>query len=75
MRIKDVLPYAKIHGRTVYDEEREALFCNWTLSGLSIGVRGKTLKVRVIADSDFVPAPPGMPAPPSDWPCIADDED
>lgn len=71
MLIKEVLPLAQVHGRTVYDEEKEVLFCNWTLSGISVGIKGKILKVRVIADSDFVPSPPGMPVPPADWPCIA----
>ena len=70
MLIKELMPLMKIHGRTVYDEEREALFCNWSLSGLSIGVKGTYLKVKVLADSDQIPGMPGMPQPPADWPCL-----
>lgn len=70
MKVKELLELAVVHGRTVYDEEKEALFCNWSLSGLSIGVKGKYLKVRVLADSDQIPGMPGMPQPPADWPCI-----
>ena len=43
MKVKELLELAVVHGRTVYDEEKEALFCNWSLSGLSIGVKGKYL--------------------------------
>ncbi|MCR4634430.1 MAG: hypothetical protein K5648_09930 [Erysipelotrichaceae bacterium] len=70
MLVKEVLPLAAVHGRTVYDEEREGLWCNWTYSGLSVGVKGTYLKVLVDADSDQVPGMPGMPTPPPDWPCI-----
>ena len=70
MKIKELLPLLALHGRTVYDEEKEALFCNWSLSGLSIGVKGTYLKVKILADSDQIPGMPGMPTPPADWPCI-----
>ena len=70
MLIKELMPLMKIHGRTVYDEEKQALFCNWSLSGLSIGVKGTYLKVKVLADSDQIPGMPGMPQPPADWPCL-----
>ena len=70
MKIKELLPAVKIHGRTVYDEEREALFCNWTCSGLTLKMTGKILKVKVLAMSDQIPGMPNMPTPPPDWPCI-----
>lgn len=70
MKVKEALPLMKLHGRTVYDEEKEALFTNWTCSGFSIGVKGKELKVKILPLSDFVPGPPGAPEPPLDYPCI-----
>ncbi|MCR4856105.1 MAG: hypothetical protein K5908_08030 [Erysipelotrichaceae bacterium] len=70
MLVKEVLPLAAVHGRTVYDEEKEGLYCNWTYSGFSIGVKGTYLKVLVDADSDQIPGMPNMPTPPPDWPCI-----
>ncbi len=70
MKIRELLPLCTLHGRTVYDEEREALFCNWSLSGLSIGVKGTYLKAKVFADCDQIPGMPGMPQPPADWPCV-----
>ena len=70
MKIRELLKDVTIHGRTLYDEEREALFCNWTCSGLTLSFEGKSLKVKVLAESDFVPGMPGMPEPPRDWPCV-----
>ena len=70
MLIKELMPLVKIHGRTVYDEEKQALFCNWTCSGLTLKMTGRTLKVKVLAMSDQIPGMPNMPTPPPDWPCI-----
>lgn len=70
MKIKELMSLVKIHGRTVYDEEKEALFCNWSCSGLSLKMTGKTLKVKVIAMYDQLPGMGDMPAPLPDWPCI-----
>lgn len=70
MKIKELLPLVKVHGRTVYDEEKEALFCNWSLSGITVGVKGKSLRIKVIAFSDQIPGMPNMPQPPADWPCV-----
>ena len=70
MKIKELLPLVKVHGRTIYDEEKEALFCNWTMSGITLKVTGKSLSVRVLALSDQIPGMPGMPTPPRDYPCI-----
>ena len=70
MKIKELTGKIKIHGRTIYDEEKEALFCNWTCSGFTIRFTGKQLKVKVLALSDQIPGMPNMPTPPPDWPCI-----
>ena len=70
MLIKELMPLVKIHGRTIYDEEKQALFCNWTCSGLTLKMTGKNLKVKVLAMSDQIPGMPNMPTPPPDWPCI-----
>ena len=70
MKIKELLPLVKIHGRTVYDEEKQALYANWTCSGFTVGVTGKYLKIKVIADSDQIAGFPGGPTPPPDWPCV-----
>jgi len=70
MKIKELLPLVKVHGRTIYDEEKEALFCNWTCSGLTIRFKGKKLRVKALALSDQIPGMPNMPTPPADWPCI-----
>ncbi len=70
MKIKDLMPMLNIHGRTIYDEERNALFCNWTYSGFTIGVDGTFLRLKVTALSDQFEGLFGAPTPPPDWPCI-----
>ena len=70
MKIRELLPLVKLHGRTVFDEEKEALFCNWSCSGFTVGVKGTYLKVRVTALSDKIPGFPGAPEPKPDWPCF-----
>ncbi len=71
MKIKELLPLIRINGRTVYDEEKDALFFNWTCAGFSFGLKGKQIKAKVTAYPNLVPAMPNMPQPPEDWPCIA----
>ena len=71
MKIKELLPLLKLHGRTIYDEEKQALFCNWSTSGFTVGIDGSYLKVRVTALPDQIAGMPGMPQPPEDWPNIA----
>ena len=70
MKIKELMELSRIHGRTVYDEDMEALFCNWSCSGLTVRFEGKKLAIRIKAMSDQIPGMPGMPTPPPDWPCI-----
>lgn len=71
MKIKELMPMLKLNGRTVYDEEKEALFINWSCAGFSFGLKGKEIKVKVKVFSNTVPGMPNMPTPPADWPCIA----
>jgi len=70
MKIKELMELSRIHGRTIYDEDMEALFCNWSCSGLTVRFEGKKLAIRIKAMSDQIPGMPGMPTPPPDWPCI-----
>ncbi len=77
MKIREVMPLLDIHGRTLYDEVKEAFCFNWSCSGFSIGVKGTYLKARVTAQCDQIPGMPSMPTPPPDWPVIGtvvDDE-
>ena len=71
MKIKELLPSLKLNGRTIYDEQKEALFFNWTCAGFSFGLKGKEIKVKTLVYFNLVPAMPNMPQPPEDWPCIA----
>lgn len=70
MKIRELMPLLRLHGRTVYDEEKEALFCNWSCAGFTVGVEGTFLKLKVTALSDQTFGMPNMPTPPPDWPCI-----
>ena len=70
MKIKELMPLMQMHGRTIYDDKKEALFCNWTCSGFTIGVDGSYLKVKVEAIYDLMPPMPNFPPSPPDWPCI-----
>lgn len=71
MKIKELLPQLKINGRTIYDDEKQALFMNWSCSGFSFGLKGKEIKIKAIAYSNLIPAMPNTPQAPEDWPCIA----
>lgn len=64
------MPLLGLHGRTVYDENRQALFFNWTCSGFTVSFKGRTLRARLTALGDRLPAMPGFPEPPTDWPCF-----
>ena len=70
MKIQELMPMLQIHGRTIYDDKKEALFCNWTCSGFTVGVEGSYLKVKVVAMYDLMPEMPNFPPAPPDWPCI-----
>ena len=68
MRTKEIIGKLRLHGRTIYDEERQALFFNWTCSGFTVVFSGSVLKARFIALGDKGPAFPGFPEPQPDYP-------
>lgn len=70
MKIQELMPMLQMHGRTIYDDKKEALFCNWTCSGFTVGVDGSYLKIKVAAIYDLMPPMPNFPPSPPDWPCI-----
>lgn len=70
MKIRELLPKLSLHGRTVYDEKREALFFNWSCSGFTVVFTGKILKAYFTPMGDEIPAPPGMPANPVYYPYV-----
>ena len=57
MKIKELMPLVKLHGRTLYDEEKQALYANWTCSGFTVKLTGKQLRIKVQAASDQIPFP------------------
>ena len=67
---KELLPLLALHGRTVFDENRQALFFNWTCSGFTVTFTGTRLTARMTALGDKIPPMPGFPEPPVDWPCF-----
>lgn len=70
MLTKDVLAKLRLHGRTLYDGERQALFFNWTCSGFTAVFTGSLLRARFTALGDKGPAFPGLPEPQPDYPCF-----
>lgn len=48
--IKEFLPNIKLHGRTIYDEESEALFFNWTSAGIEFTFCGTSLQAEFVAE-------------------------
>ena len=68
MKANELLPLLRLHGRTVFDEDKNALFFNWTCGGFTVRFRGRTLRARLSALSDQIPPMPGMPQPPPDFP-------
>jgi hypothetical protein len=68
MNAKELMPLLCLHGRTVFDEARQALFFNWTCAGFTVCFRGTYLRARLIALADAAPIFPGMPPLPPIWP-------
>ncbi len=68
MNARELLPLLRLHGRTLYDEGREALFFNWTCAGFTARFRGRTLRARLVALGDAAPVFPGMPPLPPVFP-------
>ncbi len=68
MLAKEILDKLQLHGRTLFDEERQALFFNWTCAGFTVVFNGSVLKARFVALGDKTPGFPGMPEPQPDYP-------
>lgn len=68
--MKTIMQHLKLHGRTLWDEERQALFCNWTCSGISVKFSGSVLKAKLVVMEDAIPSPPGFPPTPDYYPCV-----
>lgn len=48
--IKNQMPNLKLHGRTIFDEEKQALFFNWTCAGIEFNFCGTKLDAEFLAD-------------------------
>ena len=68
--MKELLNKVTIHGRTVWDEEKQALYCNWTCSGITLRFTGTYLKAKLTVMADQIPSMPGFPPNPDYYPCI-----
>ncbi len=68
MLAKDILDKLQLHGRTLFDGEKQALFFNWTCAGFTAVFEGSVLKARFIGLGDKTPGFPGMPEPQPDYP-------
>lgn len=71
---KELLPYVKQYGRTLYRGPEQALFFNWTNSGVALWFRGKTVMAEFIAmpgaEMDVNPIN-GETTPRPTWPWLA----
>lgn len=69
-----LLPFVKRHGRTLFRAPEQALFFNWTASGLSVWFRGKTLMAEFVAmpgaEMDINPMN-GETTPRPTWPWVS----
>ena len=70
MLAKEILDKLQLHGRTLFDDDRQALFFNWTCAGFTAVFSGSVLKARFVALGDKTGAFPGMPEPKPDYPCF-----
>lgn len=68
--MKELMKKLQLHGRTVWDEEKQALFCNWTCTGFTVRFTGTYLKAKLIVMADQIPAMPGFPPNPDYYPHI-----
>ena len=68
--MKELLNKLTIHGRTVWDEEKQALFCNWTCTGFTVRFTGTSLKAKLTVMADQIPSMPGFPPNPDYYPCV-----
>ena len=58
---KTLLPLLRLHGRTRFEESRNALFFNWTCSGFTVRFQGTRLSAGFLALPDRMPFPPDSP--------------
>ena len=68
--MKELMNKLQIHGRTVWDEEKQALFCNWTCTGFTVRFTGTYLKAKLTVMADQIPAMPGFPPNPDYYPHV-----
>ena len=68
--MKELMNKLQLHGRTVWDEEKQALFCNWTCTGFTVRFTGTSLKAKLTVMADQIPAMPGFPPNPDYYPHI-----
>lgn len=68
--MKELLNKLKLHGRTVWDDQAQALFCNWTCAGFTVTFAGSKLRAELTVLEDKIPSPPGFPPTPDYYPCI-----
>lgn len=71
--LSKILPLVQTHGRTVADEEKQALFFNWTCAGFSVRFTGTTLKATfcAIGEAPLGPAPGTKGDGPRELPFVA----
>ena len=53
-KVSELINQIVIHGRTFFDSDIDALFCNWTCSGITISFTGKYLGIKVLAEGDRI---------------------
>jgi len=75
MKITKLLPLLTLHGRTVTDREKEALFINWSCTGFTVRFTGSHLRAKLTSLGDEIPSPPGFPPTPTYYPWLAVTED
>lgn len=66
--VNEIVSLTVFHGRTFVGEN--ALWCNWTTSGLTVRFEGSWLKAVIRAIPEKLPSPPGFPPMPTDYPWI-----
>lgn len=68
--MKELMKKLQLHGRTVWDEEKQALFCNWTCTGFTVRFTGTCLKAKLTVMADQIPSMPGFPPNPDYYPHV-----
>ncbi len=68
--MKELLSKLTLHGRTVWEEETQALWCNWTCAGITVRFTGSRLKAKLSVLADKMPVLPGSPPSPDFFPHI-----